>query len=414
MRGFRDVSDAWAARLVEAIPQALERAIDVALSRGVDFVVAAGDIFDTAQASYGDSVRFFEGVHRLHEAGVPLYLVPGNHDPYTVWQAEEYRLAPTARLMGARGPEFALFERGGEPLCLVGARGYRNQSWPSGESMAQGISRQAALEALRPEHPGAGRAPFCIGILHTALAADQAKAYCDERDLLAADVDLWACGHLHERYVAPSKRCPKLVFPGCIQGRDIAEGGERGCYVATLERDDAAAPARVSLEFVPVASVVFGNISVGVQACRTLADVAHHVQAQLFHENAKTSCDEMVFRVELVGETDLHEFLARQSVLADLRKRINGANPSFYCDALLDCTRPPRGKRAAVREGLFESHVLRVAEQQRSAPKEMVAYVQSEFVKRGIDVPTSLSYGVGGYNDAAEVLVGDLLAQEDA
>ena len=45
-RGLAKVSPAWAARLVQAIPEAFDRVIDAAISRKVDFVVIAGDVFD--------------------------------------------------------------------------------------------------------------------------------------------------------------------------------------------------------------------------------------------------------------------------------------------------------------------------------------------------------------------------------
>ena len=411
MRGFRDLPDAWANRLIEAIPQALKRVIDAAIARRVDFVVLAGDAFDTAQASYGDYSCFFEGLHRLHEAGIPVYLVPGNHDPFTVWQQDMRKLPPSAHMLGAETAEFALFERDDQPLCLIGARGYRNQSWPTDELMQRGISRAEAAAALSEAHPNAKAAPFCIGVLHAGVDADQSKAYCNPEDLMAVDVDLWACGHLHDRFVYPSQGSPKIVFPGCIQGRDIMEPGDRGCYLVTMEEGLGGARANVSLEFVSTASIVFHTVPVDVGACQTLADIAHHVQACLFHENAKANCDEMVVHIVLKGTTDLHRYLAQKEVLSDLRKRINGAFPSFYCDALVDRTKASRDRAALLREGLFEAQVLRVSDQQRSLPEEMVNYVQAEFVKRGIDVPSTLAHRISEYNDVAETLVCDLLGE---
>lgn len=412
MRGFRDLSSAWAARLREAIPQAFDRVIETALANEVDFVVLAGDAFDTSQPSYKDYVRFFDGLQRLHEAGIPLYLVPGNHDPFTFWKNDVDRLPPSAHMLGVDAPGFILFERDGEPMCLIGARGYRNQAWPIDEPISQGISRDTAVKALEAVHLRAASAPFCIGVIHTGLNLDQAKAYSNPQELLTADVDYWACGHLHEEMVYPSMKNPRVVFPGCVQGRDLKESDDRGCFLVTMEKNDGDGRARVSLERVSTASVVFHTVTVDVGASQTLADVAHHVQAQLFHENAKANCDEMVVRIILTGTTELHEFLAQPAVLVDLRKRINNAYPSFYCDALVDRTRPPFNREAIMREGLFEAHVMRVADQQRSLPEQTVNFVQAEFVKRGIDIPSSLAPRIADFNEAAETLVLDLLAEQ--
>ena len=432
MRGFVDLTDAWATRLQRAIVQAYDRVIETALENEVDFVVVAGDMFDTSGASYSDYLHFFEGLHQLDAAGIPTYLTTGNHDPFSVWKNDVELLPPSCHMIGTEGPEFALFEREGEPVCLIGARGYRNQAWPIDEPIAKGIDRAHAIEALGPAFPQATQAPFCIGVIHTGLDLDQSKAYSNPTDLLDVDVDYWACGHLHQHYALPSATRPRIVFPGCIQARDLKESGERGCYLVTLERDgetadaadvaDAASTAsaaavdygrlRATIEFVPTASVVFHTVEVDVSACQTLADVAHLVQARLFHENGKASCDEMVERVVLCGTTNLHDYLRRPEVVGDLRKRINNSYPSFYCDALVDRTRPMRDREALAREDLFEAQVIYVSDEQRASDAQMINYVQAEFVKRGIDVPSSLARRISGFEDEAETLVLDLLGEE--
>ncbi|MBR2804460.1 MAG: metallophosphoesterase, partial [Eggerthellaceae bacterium] len=81
VRGFADLTPEWEAKLIESIPTAYDRVISAALSRNVDFVIIAGDMFDTAHASYGDYLRFIDGLNRLDSAGIPSYLIAGNHDP---------------------------------------------------------------------------------------------------------------------------------------------------------------------------------------------------------------------------------------------------------------------------------------------------------------------------------------------
>ena len=62
VRGFADLTPEWEAKLIESIPTAYDRVISAALSRNVDFVIIAGDMFDTAHASYGDYLRFIDGL----------------------------------------------------------------------------------------------------------------------------------------------------------------------------------------------------------------------------------------------------------------------------------------------------------------------------------------------------------------
>ena len=411
-RGFSSLSPEWEARLIESIPEAYDRVIDAALAHDVDFVIMAGDEFDTARASYRDFMHFLDGLARLDAAGIPTYLIAGNHDPFTTWSDVVGALPPSAHFIGGEAPEFRLYDRDGEPLCLVGGRGYRNQSWPIDEPIAAGISRRAAVKALELANPRAAEAPFMVGVIHTALNPDQSKAYSDVGFLLSADVDYWACGHLHERRVLPSQGDPRIVFPGCIQGRDLKESESRGCYLVAIEEAAGASRPRVSLEFIPTASVVFHTIKADVARCKTIADVGQFVQSQLFHENGHDHCENMVVRIVLEGQTDLHEYLNKPDVLANIRKRINDAYPTFYCDELVDRTTPKRDRASMKREGLFTAQVLGVSDEQLADDDMVVNYVQDEFVKRGIGVPSSLSHHISDYGIRAETIVLDLLEEE--
>ena len=71
-------------------------------------------------------------------------------------------------MLPADKPGFQLFRRNGKPLCIIGGRGYYNQSWPIDECIADGITRTAALPALQQREPDVAQAPFAIGMLHTA------------------------------------------------------------------------------------------------------------------------------------------------------------------------------------------------------------------------------------------------------
>lgn len=421
VRGLRQASAEWAERLQRAIPEAYERVIDTALQRKVDFVVLAGDTFDKLRPSYGDFLRFFDGIERLDAAGIPTYLVAGNHDPYTLWAHDFDRLPASVRLLGVNGPEFVLYRRDGKPACIIGGRSYYTQTWPAEQDISGGIARANALETLAESDPDADEAPFMVGVIHTGLDIDPKKAPVGEQVLQNRGVDYWACGHLHRKHVRPSERDPYIAFPGCIQSRDMKETGERGCFLVELARSEslgatAAAHqrtrAKVKLEFIPTSSVVLQQLDIDVSACQTLADVMRLVQASLLHENGTVHCDDMVTHITLSGKTKLHGFLTKREVLNDLRNHVNNAHPSFYCDALTDCTRPEGDGPATRSDSLFPSIVDALAAEQRAREDVLINFVQSELVKRGIAVPGSLDRKIGSFNDEAELLVHDLLREE--
>lgn len=403
-RGLGALSDEWAARLQSAIPEAYDRVIEAAIAREVDFVVIAGDMFDASYSSYCDYVHFFEGLEKLGQAGIPTYLITGNHDPYTSWARNVGRLPKSAHMMGVGVPTFELYEREGEPLCLIGGRSYYAQAWPVDEEVSAGITRANAVGALSGEHPNAAEAPFAIGIIHTGLEIDASKAATKEATLLEKDIDYWACGHLHRHLVRPIADDPRIVFPGCVQGRDIKESGERGCYLVELE--EGVSPR---IEFVPTASVAFHSLDIDVSACETLPDVERTVKVELFRENSHDFCSEMVARVNLVGETDLHGYLRQADAVANIRKHINDTCPGFFCDAIVDGTHFAYGQSDGQPASPQVEHVLRKADDQGKNDGELIDFVQSTLVQRGVPVPDALARRIGDFRTTAKAIAFDLV-----
>ncbi|MEG0323207.1 MAG: DNA repair exonuclease [Raoultibacter sp.] len=401
-RGLRALSETWAQRLLTAIPESYVRVIDAALDNQVDFVIIAGDIFDSSRASYADYLAFFEGLHRLNDAGIKAYLCTGNHDPLTSWKQDFFAFPPNTTMFSADKPSFEVFERDGEPLVLLGGRGYYNQTWPFDQDIAAGVNRAAA-----EVETGSVTAPFAVGVLHTGLNLDQSKAPTDPQALLLAGMNYWALGHIHKRYLYPESN-PQLVFPGCIQGRDINETGERGVCKVTLTE---GAPNEV--EFIPTASVVWQRMRVDVSDCASIAEVSDKIMRELFRENGKSHCEEMCVRIELIGKTTLHRRFETPGVLVDLRKSINDSYVFFFCDALIDRTELPLDKEALMNEGLFPAVLMQVSNSQRMQTEESLAFLQDEFLKKNLTLPRSVERKIDRLSREAENLVLDLLGQGD-
>lgn len=404
-RGLRGLSPQWADRLAEAIGQAYDQVIDLAVERAVDFVIIAGDIFDQARASYADYARFFEGCRRLDAAGIPLYLCTGNHDPYTAWRRDFGELPTSSYLFSPEKPDFTLYRRDGRPLCVLGGRSYYNRVWSGDDDIAWGLTRRAADEALSP---AGAQAPFGVGVLHTGLHLDPVKAPANPLELRHAGFDYWALGHIHMPW-RDSETDPKLVFPGCIQGRDIRETGKRGVCLVTLEE---GAPNRA--EFVPTAQVDWELLQVDISECRALPDVVQTVMRRLFAVNGRACCEQMVTRITLTGTTPLHEVLRRPGLLEDLRLQLNDSYGDFFCDALLDATVLPIQKDVLREEGLFPSALLSASESLQADRAGQVAYLQEEFLRCGLPMPGEAIDSVDELAQQAENLVLDLLVAEDA
>lgn len=399
-KGLRTIAPAWADILLEAIPEAFRKIIDTALDQQVDFVVFAGDIFDNSHPSYADFSLFVSGLRQLNQAGIPVYFVTGNHDPYISWDNSFAALPENAHLLGATKPEFACFERDGKPLALIGGRGYYTQSWPSEENISEGISRETAIADLGVS------APFMIGILHTGLDIDVTRSPVNPKHLLKKDVDYWACGHVHQPRILPSKEDPRIVYSGCPQGRDMKEEGEHGVFKVTLTTD---APAEV--EFIPTAKVAWQHVMLDVSECATISEVQEKIVSAEFAQNAETRCQRMIFRITLTGRSSLHEELTAQ-VLEDMRAILNDGYPFFYVDALLDKTIPLLDYKTLQKEGLFPAVYLDVMKACRGEKEATLIDLEKQFYQRDLSLPSSLEAKYEDLCDEAETLVLDLLGRD--
>lgn len=386
---------------MRAIPEAYDRMIAAALERKVDFVVIAGDVFDLAHPSYGDYLHFLDGLQRLDEAGIPVYLCTGNHDPYTTWRHDYGNLPANAHMLPADEPGFELYRRSGKPMALIGGRGYFNQTWSAKEDIAAGITRRAAEKALGVS------APFAVGITHTGLDLDTTKAPTKPSGLLKSGMDYWALGHIHMPWV-DSRGDPHIVFSGCLQGRAIKETGPRGVYQVTLTEN---LPNRI--EFIPTASVVWQRIRFDVSSCESLADIVDALMRELFRLNGEAQCNEMIERITLAGVTALHATLQRPGVLEDLRTRLNDAYELFFCDALIDATQAPLDKQKLASEGLFPAVFMDTCARHAVDAEDEIAYLEKAFLDKGIDMPRSIERKLGRLDAEAEDLVLDLLGGDE-
>ena len=71
----------------DAAEEALRNLTAAAVREAVDAVVLAGDTFHEADRSLAARVAIVAAARELHEHGIPLVVVPGQHDPLPAWEA---------------------------------------------------------------------------------------------------------------------------------------------------------------------------------------------------------------------------------------------------------------------------------------------------------------------------------------
>jgi DNA repair exonuclease SbcCD nuclease subunit len=143
--------------LRSATRSAFTRLIDVAIEEEVDFLVIAGDLYDGTWKDFNTGIYFARQMGRLAKAGIPAFLLYGNHDAESEI-TKQLTLPPNVKAFSSRKAETHRIEN--LEVALHG-RSFREA---------------ATTENLAVDYPAAIPGWLNIGVLHTALEGDAAHA----------------------------------------------------------------------------------------------------------------------------------------------------------------------------------------------------------------------------------------------
>ncbi|MGC5016340.1 metallophosphoesterase family protein [Streptosporangium sp. DT93] len=217
LRGLSSYEGAPSQELRTASRRALENLVALAIAEEVTAVLLAGDIYDGDWPDFQTGLFFTRQMSRLDDAGIPVYMVSGNHDAESQ-MTRQLRLPKNVHVLDSRAPETIRDE--GRGLAVHG----------------QGFAERDITANLSLSYPDPCRDLFNVGLLHTALTGRDGHAPyapCSMSDLQAKNYDYWALGHVHTREVVSQD--PWIVFPGNLQGRSARETGPKGCTLVTIE-----------------------------------------------------------------------------------------------------------------------------------------------------------------------------------
>ncbi len=216
--------------LRSASREAFSRLIDAAIDEAVDFMVIAGDLYDGDWRDYNTGHFFVREMARLHQAGIPVYLLYGNHDAESE-MTRRLTLPPNVHVFDSRRPSTYRIE-----ALRVALHG-------------RSFKDAATTENLALAYPDPLSGWLNIGVLHTALegyAAHARYAPCSLAELCAKGYDYWALGHVHEHAVLSES--PWVVFPGNLQGRHIREPGPRGAVLVSADHQGIQSVERLIVD----------------------------------------------------------------------------------------------------------------------------------------------------------------------
>ena len=210
---LRDFTDLQRRELRSSQLELPGRNAEMCIREGCDLMLLSGDVFDGPYTREG-----YEAVYRaLERVQVPVFISPGNHDPYregSVWVREPW----PENVYLFRRPEITSFTIR-ELQCRVYGGAFTGMESPAmlADFQADCAERHALLvlhgDPTNPASP------------YNPVTAAQIRE---------AGVDYAALGHIHARgqFEAGAGIC---AWPGCPMGRGFDETGTRGVLIAQLE-----------------------------------------------------------------------------------------------------------------------------------------------------------------------------------
>lgn len=315
---------------------AWRRAVDLAVAERVDFVLVAGDVFDAEERTIRGQLAFVEGLRALEAAGIPSFVVTGNHDPIGGWEPS-IAWPPSAHRFGAERVESRPVLRDGVEIARV-----------HGISYGVRDVRENLAARFRRE-PGS---PFAIGLLHANVGGQPGHenyAPCSIGDLVASGLDYWALGHVHRPQVLRAA-APAIVYAGNPQGRDPGEVEPRGAMLVSVDR-----AGRPRVELRELDEIRWATWTVDVAGIADLDGLLARLAGDL-EDRLRAAGRPLIARVELTGFGRLHAELRQPDALRDLREhlveRFASRDPFAWLAELRDATRP-EAARAITRAGDF-------------------------------------------------------------
>jgi len=292
LQGLANYPGAPVHEIRNATRRAFEKVLAAAIIEKVDFFVIAGDLYDTGLKSFESALFFNKQMAHLRDAGIPVYLIYGNHD------------AASKLIKQLRPPDNVRILRHNEPQTIVNEKlgiAVHGQSFPTPE----------VVDDLAAKYPAPLRDLFNIGVLHTNLSgfSDHANyAPCSLEELKNKGYQYWALGHVHNRQVLCED--PYIVYPGNIQGRHGKEQGEKSSELVTVSEAGS-----ISIERIPTSVVPWMQVDIDAAASETADDVYDKLRTQLHVQFPESNDRVSAIRVRISGASDAHSELSRDPEL---------------------------------------------------------------------------------------------------
>ncbi len=210
------------------------RVLALAEDVGVDLVIHAGDVFDLPRPNDAALAAAGEPLLRLAAAGIPVVIVPGNHERSILPGS---LLFSHANLHVVRQPETLTFELRGTRVAIAAFPCVRRQSATRFGGLLEATGWEPAPADVRilAVHQTFESAT-CGPARYRFRSGDDVV----ERGAVPAAFDYVAAGHIHRHQVleTPHEGGPPIVYPGSPDRISFAERDEpKGAVLVESDGD---------------------------------------------------------------------------------------------------------------------------------------------------------------------------------
>ncbi|MGN6308725.1 MAG: metallophosphoesterase family protein [Xanthobacteraceae bacterium] len=322
--GLKD--KAVAERFARAGRRAVEALVDETIASEAKFLIIAGDVFDGDWKDVGTGLFFVRAIGALHRAGIPVYIVKGNHDAESV-MSRDLPYPDTVHVFPSN--KAATLQLDALRVALHG------RSFP-----------HRLTGDFVQTYPARRDGWLNVGVLHTSLdgtRGHEGYAPCSVNDLKNFGYDYWALGHIHAAEIV--SRDPWIVFPGNLQGRSVRETGAKGAIRVTVEDGRIVEVTPLVLD-----GARWAHLDIDVGDIADEADVIARIDAALMEAHGEAEGRPLAARVTLRGATPLHNHLVarREALQDDLRAGGFRIAEDCWIEQLkIKTTAPPRAAAAS-------------------------------------------------------------------
>ncbi len=352
----------------------LDEAIELGLQSEVDLVLIAGDIYKNRSPNPTHQREFARRLHRLRSAGVPVFILTGNHDiSASLGRAHSVEIFEALDIEGiivADRLRLHVIQTRSGPIQIIALPWVTRHSLMTREEM-RGASFAEIEYQLRRRlerfviETAAKLDPNIPAVLAFHGSVDGAEMGAERaitlgQDLVMArsvlgqpNIDYVAMGHIHKHQVIGTQ--PPLVYPGSIERVDFGERDEpKGCVLVELE------PGSARWSFHQLASRPFVSIE---HDLRPVSDPLDRVATLI----AKHDLRHAVVRVEFQATREQAAVL-REEQIRDLLEQAGAFVVAAITITVERATRRRYASEADLMEGLTPRRALEIYLRQKHPP----------------------------------------------